>query len=155
MPVSMVAVWSVLTLVLLVVEFATYGLTSIWFAIGSLCALVTALLGAPLWLQILWFILISILTLALTRPLVKKYINGRALPTNADRVIGMLVPVREAIDNLNGTGAVFADGKLWTARSAGGETLRAGEIVRVREIRGVTLIVSAAERSPDGGDGME
>ena len=155
MPVSMVAVWSVLTLVLLVVEFATYGLTSIWFAIGSLCALVTALLGAPLWLQILWFILISILTLALTRPLVKKYINGRALPTNADRVIGMLVPVREAIDNLNGTGAVFADGKLWTARSAGGETLRAGEIVRVREIRGVTLIVSAAERSPDGGDGTE
>lgn len=137
-------VWGAATVVLLLVELATYGLTSIWLAIGAACAFLAALLGAPLWLQILWFVLISAVTLLLTRPLAMKYVNNRAQPTNADRVIGAEAVVREAIDNDEGAGAVYADGKVWSARSAGGEPIPAGTRVRVRSIEGVKLIVSAA-----------
>ena len=139
---NMLVFWAAVTGLCLIVELATYGLASIWFAIGALCALLACALGAPLWLQILCFVLVSLFTLALTRPLAKKYINSRAQPTNADRVLGTRAAVKEDIDNLAETGAVLAGGKLWSARSESGDRISAGTPVLVREIRGVKLIVS-------------
>ena len=137
----MVIFWVAAIVVFVVVEIATVGLASIWFALGSLCALIAALLGAKLWLQIVWFFIISVAALILTRPLVKKYINGKTHATNADRVLGTTAVVTEDIDNLAGTGAVQTDGKVWSARSADGENIPAGEHVLIREIQGVKLIV--------------
>ena len=136
--------WAVAVVAFVILELATVGLASIWFALGALCALIAALLGAPLWLQIVWFAIVSIGTLLLTRPLAKKYINNRATATNADRVIGSKAVVKERIDELAGTGAVLADGKMWSARTADGAVAEPGEIVTVQEIRGVKLIVEPA-----------
>lgn len=85
---DMTVVWLIAMIVLLVVEGVVPGLISIWFALGALAALVSALLHAPLWLQIVWFLAVSIVALALTRPLAKKYINSKTQPTNADMLIG-------------------------------------------------------------------
>ena len=85
---SMTAVWLVLMVVLLIIEGAAPGLVSIWFALGAFAAMISAILRAPLWLQIIWFFVVSIVSLVLTRPLVKKYVNSEAQPTNADMVIG-------------------------------------------------------------------
>ena len=85
---SMTAVWLVAMIVLLIIEGIVPGLVSIWFAIGAFAAMISAILGAPLWLQVLWFFAVSILTLCLTRPFAKKYVNSRAMPTNADMLIG-------------------------------------------------------------------
>ena len=74
--VNMTVVWLVLMIVLLIVEGLVPGLVSIWFALGALAALLSALAGAPLWLQIVWFLIVSVASLALTRPLAKKYINS-------------------------------------------------------------------------------
>ena len=140
--------WAVAVVAFVILELATVGLASIWFAIGALAALIATLLGAPLWLQIVLFAVVSIATLLLTRPLAKKYINSRATATNADRVIGKRAVVKERIDELAGTGAVLADGKMWSARTVDGAAAESGDIVTVREIRGVKLIVerqSAAE----------
>ncbi|MBR1659759.1 MAG: NfeD family protein [Oscillospiraceae bacterium] len=133
--------WAVLSAVFLGTEAISLGVTSIWFALGALAALVAEVLGAPVWLQALLFAAVSAGTLALTRPLVKKYINGRTQATNADRVIGMRAVVREDIDNLSGAGTVAVDGKLWSARSADGGPVKAGTTVRVQRIEGVKLIV--------------
>ena len=133
--------WAVAVAVFVILELATVGLASIWFALGALCALIAALLGAPLWLQIVWFAIISIATLLLTRPLAKKYINSKTTATNADRVIGRRAVVKERIDELAGTGAVLADGKMWSARTVDGGAAEPGDIVVVREIKGVKLIV--------------
>jgi len=141
---NMVVFWAVATVAFIVLELVTIGLTSIWFALGALCALISAVLRAPLWLQIIWFFVISIATLLLTRPLVKKYINGKTLPTNADRVIGTVAMVTERIDNLAGQGVVLADGKSWSARSADGAVVEADTRVTVLEIQGVKLIVEPA-----------
>ena len=141
----MIIFWAAATVVFILLELATVGLASIWFAFGALCALIAAALGAQLWLQIILFFIISVITLILTRPLVKKYINGKTHRTNADRVLGTTAIVKEAVDNLAGTGAVFADGKVWSARSTDGTSIEPGALVTVCEIQGVKLIVEKAE----------
>lgn len=139
---SMTAVWLVAMVVLLVIEGAVPGLVSIWFALGALAALIAAILKAPLWLQILWFLIVSIASLCLTRPMAKKYVNARTQPTNADMLIGKECVVTEAIDNLMGQGAVKVGGKVWTARTAE-ENGKAelGALMTVVRIEGVKLIV--------------
>ena len=134
--------WLVAMVVLLVIEAVVPGLISIWFALGALAALISALFHAPIWLQIVWFVAVSVIALVLTRPLVRKYVNGRITPTNADMVIGKDAVVTEAIDNLHARGAVLLDGKTWTARmDREDETAKTGETVRVLRIEGVKLIV--------------
>ncbi len=134
--------WIGALIVFIVVEAVTVGLASIWFAIGALAALICALVGGPLWLQVVWFVLVSVATLFLTRPLVKKYVNGRAVATNADRNIGRTALVTERIDNLAATGTIKLDGVEWTARSVDDElTIPENTQVVVREIRGVKLLV--------------
>lgn len=140
---NMSIVWVVIMVVFLVVEAATAGLTCIWFAIGALAALIAALFGAPIWLQLVWFFVVSVVTLYFTRPLVLKYVNSRSQPTNADMVIGKEALVTEAIDNVESAGAVAIGGKVWTARSENGEPIEVGSIVTVLRIEGVKLIVSA------------
>ena len=134
--------WLIAMVVLLVIEAVVPGLISIWFALGALAALISALFHAPIWLQIVWFVAVSVIALILTRPLVRKYVNGRITPTNADMVIGKDAVVTEAIDNLHARGAVLLDGKTWTARmDREDETAKTGETVRVLRIEGVKLIV--------------
>jgi len=141
----MITIWAVGIVLFLIIEAVTAGVASIWFALGSICALIAALLGAPEWLQVLWFVVISVLTMILTRPIVKKYINGKTQATNADRVIGMKATVRESIDNLAAQGSVLCDGKEWSARSVDGRIIPSGRVVSVMAIEGVKLMVSAEE----------
>lgn len=124
-----------------IVEAATVGLTSIWFALGALMALVAAAVGAQLWLQIVVFIVVSALALAFTRPLARKCLKGRRVATNTDRVLGQEAKVTEVIDNIAGTGAVYVDGKTWTARSKNGTPIPSGTLVIVQAVEGVKLMV--------------
>ena len=137
--------WLGLMLALLLIEVLTVNLTTIWFALGALAALISSLFHAPLWLQVIWFLLVSVVTLICTKPLVKKFVNGRTQPTNADMVIGKICVVMEPIDNLRGTGTVTVGGKTWTARSETGDVFAPGERVIARKIEGVKLIVAAPE----------
>ena len=137
----MLIIWAAALIVFVIVEAVTIGLASIWFALGALAAFICAWVGGKLWLQIVWFLLVSVATLLLTRPLAKRYIDTKIQPTNADRVIGMVGIVQETIDNLAGTGLVHIGGKVWTARSAKGDIIEAGETVLADAIEGVKLIV--------------
>ena len=141
----MILVWGAALVIFLIVELATVGLVSIWLAIGSLAGLIAAFCGAKLWLQVVLFLVVSILALAATRPLAKKFLNSKKMPTNADRVFTMAAVVVEEIDNLKGTGIVKVDGKTWTARSLTGEVIKMGTVVRPQSIEGVKLIVSVLE----------
>ena len=139
---SIATLWVIALVVFLVIEAITVGLTSIWFAAGALAAWICTLLGAPVWLQVAVFIVVTAVALYFTRPLVKKYINGKVVPTNADANIGKECRVTETIDNIAGTGAVYVDGKTWTARSDNDEVIPEGELVTALRIEGVKLIVS-------------
>lgn len=134
-------IWLVLLIVFAASEAATVGLTSIWFAAGSLIALIAALLGGPMWVQITLFLAVSLLCLAAVRPLAKKLLNDRVVPTNADRVIGAQAQVTEDIDNIHGRGAVIIRGIAWSARSQDGGPITAGTMVKVLRIEGVKVFV--------------
>ena len=134
-------IWIAAIIVFGVVEAATAGLTSIWFVLGSVAALIAAVCGGPLWLQLVLFFAVSVAALAATRPLVTKLLKKDIKPTNADRVLGGVARVTERIDNDVPTGAVYIDGKTWTARSADGNPIGKDEMVRILRMEGVKLYV--------------
>ena len=140
---NMTFVWLIAMVALLVVEAIVPGLVSIWFAAGALLALLLSLIGVDLWLQFTCFLVVSLVLLALTRPLAKKYVNAHTTPTNADRLLGADCVVTEEIDNLRGTGAVSVDGKVWSARmeTPDGKAPK-GAVVKALRIEGVRLIVT-------------
>lgn len=139
---EMTVFWLVSMIALFVIEAATVNLVTIWFAFGALAALITSVSGGPLWLQIVLFIAVTIITLIPTRALAKKYFNkSKHQPTNADMVIGKECTVTEDIDNLSGTGAVRCMGKEWSARSRSGDKVPEGAVVTAVAIEGVKLIV--------------
>jgi len=140
---SCTMLWLIAMIVLVVIEIVTVNLVTIWFALGALAALLSSLFGAPVWLQFVWFLVVSVITLALTKPLVKKFVNSKTQATNADMVIGATCIVMEPIDNLRGTGTVTVGGKTWTARSDNGDVFAPGERVIALRIEGVKLIVAA------------
>lgn len=134
-------IWIAAIVLFGVVEGVTAGLTSIWFVLGSVAGLIAAVCGAAIWLQVVVFFVISIVALVATRPLVRKLLNRDIVPTNADTVLGKEARVTEAIDNVIPTGAVYVDGKTWSARSVSGEPLEEGSMVRIVRMEGVKLFV--------------
>ena len=134
-------IWIAAIVIFGVAEAATAGLTSIWFVLGSVAALIAAICSGPIWLQIALFFVVSIATLAATRPLVTKLMKKDIKPTNADRVLGGSARVTERIDNDVPTGAVYIDGKTWSARSSTGEIIEPDAMVRVVRMEGVKLYV--------------
>ena len=138
---EMTALWIGAIIVFGVVEALTAGLVSIWFVPGAAAGLIAAMAGAGILAQLVIFLAVSAAALAATRPLVRKFTAGKAVPTNADRVLGAHGKVTETIDNDNAKGAVYADGKTWTARSADGAVIPAGTRVRIEGMEGVKLLV--------------
>ena len=128
-----------------IVEALTAGLVSIWFVAGAAAALIGALLGAGTGVQMALFLAVSAAALAATRPLVRRFTKDGTVATNADRALGETAKVTEAIDNAASTGAVYVDGKTWTARSADGSVIPPGATVKVLRMEGVKLFVKKLE----------
>lgn len=134
-----------------VAEVVTESMVSIWFVAGSLAALFTCMSGwslgglTPEATQFLVFAVVSAIALAATRPLVRRFMTKPRVPTNSDRVLGMTAKVTEPVDNASG--AVYVDGKTWTARSDDGSRIPAGTQVKVEKIEGVKLLVHNLEKA--------
>lgn len=137
----MLAFWIVALIAFVVIEALTAQLLTIWFAVGSVAALIAEMLGAEVWLQWTVFVAVSAVVLIATRPFVKKLTKQKLQPTNADRCIGEIAVVTEKIDNIAGKGAVKVNGIEWSARTQSGETVESGNTVKVIKIDGVKLIV--------------
>lgn len=143
--------WLITLVVFLVIEAATLGLATIWFAGGALIALIAAMCGAGIVVQTVLFLVVSLVLLIFTRPLAVRFLSKDTLKTNVDRVIGMEGIVTEEISNLAGTGKVSLGGNIWTARTENeGGTIPADAVVEVLRVEGVKLIVKVKEK--EGGN---
>lgn len=141
--VEQIIFWLVLLIVLLGIEMATMGLTTIWFAGGALVAILAALLHAPIIVQIVLFFLVALVLLSFTRPVAVRYFNKDRIRTNVESIVGMQAIVTEEIDNLQAKGKVTVNGQEWTARSVvEGKSIEAGAVVTVVSVSGVKLMVS-------------
>ena len=137
--------WLVLLVVFLLVEAATVGVVSAWFAVGALAAMVTALLQGPVWLQTVLLVVVSTGLLLALRPLVRKYLSPNLTATNVDSVVGSTGIVTAAIDNVSAAGQVKLGAMEWTARSTSGQPIPVGTLVKVDRIEGVKAYVTPAE----------
>lgn len=144
----MVWVWLGVTALSLLIEAATMSLVSVWCAVGALVCVFTAYIGLSISTQLLIFIVVSLLAFAAVRPLTKRFVDPHITPTNADRLLGLYAKVTEEINNDVPSGAVYIDGKTWTARSAEGTVIPKGEMVEVAWMEGVKLIVKSETAVP-------
>lgn len=134
-------IWLLMAIALVVGEALTVGLTFIWFAVGALGGLIVAVLGGPIWLQVVVFLALSALALALVRPVAARLMQSGRVATNADRIIGKTAVVIETIDNLAGKGQVKVAGQIWTARSERDVVIPQDAEVTVLRIEGVKVFV--------------
>ncbi len=134
--------WLVALVLFILIEIATMGLTTIWFAGGALLAVIASALGLPLVVQIVLFFAVSFVLLYFTRPMAVKYFNKDRVKTNAESLVGRQAIVISEIDNLQGIGQVTVGGMEWSARTAeAGVRLDVGSVVNIIAINGVKLIV--------------
>ena len=139
--------WLLIFVICLIAEIISVSLTSIWFAAGALAAFLVSLLCDMLWLQILIFLLVSVILLIFTKPVAERYLNQSRERTNIDAIVGKQGIVVETIDNLQGKGGVSLSGQMWTARSADDAIqIEKDTKVIVKEIQGVKLIVETLGR---------
>ena len=134
-------VWLIILALCLVVEIATLGLVTIWFAGGALVAFFVAMVTDSVLIQVVVFLAVSLLLLFFTRPVAKRFYNSKRTKTNVDSVIGEQCKVTETVDNFNGTGTVLLNGLEWTARSKDDTVIETGTRVQVCAIDGVKAIV--------------
>lgn len=139
------AFWFVMMLLFLAAEAATVTMVSLWFAAGSVVAILVSLLGGRFWLQIVSFTVVSALLLLSLRPLVRKYVTPKITRTNVDAVVGSTGLVTVAVDNLSASGQVKLGAMTWTARSTSGDPIPENTLVRVDRIEGVKAFVSPVE----------
>ena len=126
--------WLIIMVIFLIVEIVTLGLSTIWFAAGALVAYIAALCGANLALQIIVFLVVSIVALIFTRPIALKYFNKDRVKTNVEK-----------IDNINATGKVLVNGIEWTARAVSDDVIEPEAMVIIKEVSGVKVICEKAE----------
>ena len=137
-------IWLAAAVLFGALEAATVSLVSIWFMGGALAALLASLLGASLGVQIAVFLTVSAALLLGLRPFAAKYAAPKKNRLNTDRILGAEAVVTEEIRNLEGTGAVKVLGAEWSARSASGESIPKGTVVKILRIEGVKVFVEPA-----------
>ncbi len=133
--------WLFIVVVMAIIEIITLGLTTIWFAAGALVAFIASIMGANLVVQIVLFVAVSVVLMAVTRPLAVRFLNKDREATNAESLIGKQAVVKQEIDNLNARGMVSVNGQEWTARASGDKIIPQGATVEIMEISGVKLLV--------------
>ena len=137
--------WLIAMVIFIAAEAMTVTLVSIWFAAGALGAILVALLGGSLTLQVAVFLALSVVLLLSLRSIVRKHFTPRITRTNIDSVIGATGIVITPVNNIAALGQVQVGGMEWSARSTTGSHIPAGAVVKVDRIEGVKVFVSLAE----------
>ena len=139
---TMAIIWLIALIVLVIIEIISQGLTTIWFAGGSLVALISTFCGANLFVQIAIFLVVSIILLIFTRPIAMLHFNKKVVPTNVETLPGEVCVITEAVDNIGAKGKAELNGMEWTVRSASeGILIPEGARAKVLRVEGVKLIV--------------
>lgn len=115
-----------------------------WFGIGGLVALVLALLGLELHIQMIAMLIVTVLLLIFTKPIVNKTVK-KVPPTNVDAYIGKKAIVINEINNIEGTGTVKVMGETWSAISTDDSIIPAKTQVIVEKVTGAKLEVKISQ----------
>ena len=133
--------WIFVIIATLIAEIFTIALVSLWFTVGAGLALICNLLGLPVFVQWIVFIVVSVLGILLFRSFWVNKMKKEIVPTNADANIGKEVVVTEDIDNMLNLGEVKVNGQLWSAKALNENKIEKNTKVVIRKIEGNKLLV--------------
>lgn len=133
-------IWVAVIVVSVIAEALSASLVAIWFMPSAIIAMILAFCKVPIYLQVIIFLVLSVLFILFSRKIFRKTLHAKPIPTNADSLIGTEAVVCEKISNLDAKGLVKIRGQIWSARSADGDIIDAGETVSIISIEGVKLI---------------
>ena len=140
-------IWLVIAVIMLVIELATTGLATLWFAVGAVVAMIMDLCGAPLAAQIIVMAVVSVVCFVICmiwiRPKLESLRKKNVQRTNADRLIGREGVVIVPLNATDGKGQVKVDGQVWSAKAD--EDFKEGTKITVKSIEGVKLIIERAD----------
>lgn len=134
--------WLIVIILLTILEVITVNLVSIWFIASAIVSLILSFIIDSFYVEFCVFVCLGLILMLLTRPYLVKKLSKKKVPTNLDRVIGMVGIVTEEITRFK-IGEVRVDGKKWSAISD--EKIKVGEKVTIEGIDGVKLIVRKGE----------
>ena len=138
---DMAMFWMIAMWVFVIVEVISPNLVSLWFAVGSVAALIAANYSFKIQWQMVIFLIVSLILLSLLRPLYIKYVKVKNIKTNVDALIGEEGFVTADINNVEGKGLVKVKGQIWSARAQDEENISSGTKIKILKIEGVKLIV--------------
>ena len=134
-------IWLIASAIMFLLEIFTVGFLLFFPAVGAFLAFLCALFGASLQVQVIIFVLSSILLILFIRPIITKVFKSNNVKMNSQSVIGKNGVVIKEINTLKGKGQVKVTGEVWSAISADDEEIEEGATVIVLRIEGVKLVV--------------
>lgn len=143
-----IIIWALAIILAVIIEISTEGLTSIWFAIAALISLILATIQIDPLIQLVVFVIASIVLILLSRPILKKFMNKEIVRTNADKIVQMVGTVTKPILP-NEIGEVKVNSELWRAISFESEIINIGEKVIVNSFSGNKLLVSRIDTTKE------
>lgn len=142
---SAAIIWLIIAAVCGIIEALTMGLTTIWFTGGAVIASVTAMAGFSVVVQVIVFLVVSVLLIYFTRPLAQKKLKVGKEKTNVDALVGKEALVTKTIEPFN-AGRAKVDGLEWSAiATEGHSTIQSGTTVTINSVEGVKLVVSPSK----------
>ncbi|MDO5398919.1 MAG: NfeD family protein [bacterium] len=138
-------IWLIAVVVFLILEAVTYQLISIWFVFGASAGLISSFVTDNFYIEMGVFLAVSILMLAILRPLSIRLVKKQDFKSNVESLIGKTVLITQEVNNLHNSGQGKVNGMYWTVRSEDDKQIPAGELKRIVRIEGVKLIVSSSK----------
>jgi membrane protein implicated in regulation of membrane protease activity len=135
-------IWLIVAVALAVGEIATPGLFFLGpVALAAVAAMVTALAGGGVVLELVVFVVGSLASLAFLRPIARAHLHMPAqLRTGTQALVGARATVLQRVDATGGL--VKIGGEEWSARAyMDGQVLEPGARVEVAKIEGATALV--------------
>lgn len=140
--------WSVVIVAAILIEISTITLTSIWFALGGVVALILSIFEVDFVWQLLAFVGVSAIALLATRPIAKKLNTKDVIHTNADKIIQMIGVVTKTIP-AGEVGEIKVNSEYWRAKSLDTDDIEVGTKVIVNNLDGNKVIVSRIKKTED------
>ncbi len=140
----MILIWIFVLIITILLEFESPQLVTIWFAVGSIVALILAAFNVHYLIQIAAFVGVSVILLLATRPLSKRFMKREVIKTNADSLIGRRGKIVKEV-SLDQRGEVKINSVIWICFVTKDITIKEGSKVVVLDIEGNKLLVEPME----------
>lgn len=134
--------WLSIAMIFFIIEIITPGIFFFsCLGIGALCAMIVSICGGSFVIQIIIFVIFSVVVIYFLKPILTKYFITKNVRSNIDSLISQEGIVVENIIGQKTVGMVKVRGELWRAISQEDVPINKDEVVVVTKIDGTHLVV--------------